>query len=268
MRRVVSYVLAAALFSLAPASAVEIGTPDPTPVPKISCGGMPCSFFAGQYFSFGGFDDESFVVLPNLGQFCQPAAKDNFDACRIPGKNAIPTNNLHKVILKNGWVEILYPQKFDFSRTPADLFPAAFIGLKISIEGANAQFGTYPQSNFTFSADRKTVYIKAHIVSFPPPSSNGVILQIKAPSVGEITVTGYQEIGENVYAEKPLEVGKILVVSKYDQFDFSIDKKTRMPIASKDIKKYSICTKGKVVKKVLQKNLVSSICPTGFKLKT
>jgi hypothetical protein len=267
MRRVLSFVLAGVLFSFTPASAVEIGTPDPTPTPKISCGGMPCSFFAGQYFSFGGFDDESFVGLPNLGQFCQPAAKDNFDACRIPGKNAIPTNNLHKVILKNGWVEILYPQKFDFSRTPADSFPAAFIGLKISIEGANAQFGPYPVPNFTFSSDRKTVYIKAHRVDGLARSS-GIILQVKAPNVGEIRVTGYQEIGENVYAEKPLEVGKILVVSKYDQFDFSIDKKTRMPIASKDIKKYSICIKGKVVKKVLQKNLVSSVCPTGFKVKT
>ena len=267
MHRILVLVLAAALFSFTPANAVEIGTPDPTPTPKISCGGMPCSFFAGKYFTFGGFDDESFVELPNLGQFCQPAAKGNFDACRIPGKNAIPTNNLHKVILKNGWVEISYPVKFDFSRNPAESFPAAFLGLKISIDGVNAQFGSYPVPNFTFSSDRKTVYIKAHRVDGLARSS-GIILQVKAPNVGEITVTAYQEIGENIYSEKPLEVGKILVVSKNDQFVLPIDQKTMMPIASRDIKKYSICAKGKVNKKVLQKNLVSSVCPTGYKLKS
>ena len=267
MHRFLVLVLAAALFSFTPANAVEIGTPDPTPAPKVSCGGIPCSFYAGKYFTFGGFDDESFAEVPNLGQFCQPAAKGNFDACRIPGKNAIPTNNLHKVVLNNGWVEISYPVKFDFSRNPAESFPAAFLGLKISIDGAKAQFGSYPVPNFTFSSDRKTVYIKAHRVDGLARSS-GIILQVKAPNVGEITVTAYQETDENIYSEKPLEVGKILVVSKYDQFDFSVDKKTGQPIATKDIKKYSICTKGKVVKKVLQKNLVSSICPTGFKVKT
>jgi hypothetical protein len=268
VHRIFILVLAAALFSFTPATAVEIGTPDPTPAPKVSCGGLPCSLLAGKYFAFAGFDSESFAELPNLGQFCMPPFKGNFDYCRIPGKNAIPSNNLNKVILKNGWVELSYPVKYDLSRNPAVIFPPEFLGLKVTLQGANAQFGTYPQPNFTFSSDRKTVYIKAHTVSSPPPSADGVILQIKAPSVGEITVTGFLEVGENTYSTSPLEIGKILVVSKYDEFVFSTDKKTGQPIATKDIKKYSICTKGKLGKKVLQKNLASSICPTGFKVKT
>lgn len=269
MLRRLSLIIAFAVIASTPAYSAETGTPDPTPTPKINCGGSPCSFYAGKNFSFGGFDDESFAQIPNLGQFCVPANKGNFfDACRIVGKNAIPSNNLNKVILKNGWVEIIYAQKYDLSRTPVDIFPPEFPGLKITLEGANAEFGPYPVPNFTFSSDRKTVYIKAHRIARPAPSDNGIHLQIKAPAVGSISVKGYLEIAENSYSETPEEVGNILVISKYDEFDIPIDKKTKMPDGTKTIKRYSYCTKGKVVKKVLEKNLRSSDCPTGFKLKS
>ena len=258
-------ILSVLLFSSTPASATETGTPDPTPVPKVSCGGPPCSFSAGKYFSLGNTDDESFSTLPNLGQFCQPATKGNFDACRVLGKNAIPTNNLNKVILKNGWVEFSPARIFDLSRTPSGTFPPSFVGLKIRLEGANAEFGLYPVPNFSFSADRKTVFIKAHLVA---PSSNGLALLINSKAVGKIKISGYLETSENTYSDQPSEVGNIVVVSKYDEFGFQKDKKTNLPLASASIKKFSICSKGKLVKKVLQKDLASATCPTGFKLKS
>ena len=268
MNKFCIFILSILLFSNTPASATETGTPDPTTTPKISCGGMPCTFYAGKYFSFGLFDDESFATLPNLGQFCQPATKGSFDACRVPGKNAIPTNNLNKVILKNGWVDVRYAQKFDFTRNPSEQFPPEFRGLKITLQGADAVFGSYPVPNFTFSSDRKTVYIKAHRLDRIPPSSNGLILQINAPLLGKIRVTGYLETSENIYSEEPSEIGNILVVSKYDEFEFQKDKKTNLTLASAAIKKFSFCSKGKVVKKVLQRDLASATCPTGFKLKS
>jgi hypothetical protein len=268
MRRCLSLIIAFVVTTSTPAYSVEIGTPDPTPTPKISCGGPPCSFYVGKNFSFGGFDDESFAQIPNLGQFCLPAPKGNFDACRIVGKNAIPTNNLNKVILKNGWVSVIFAQKWDLSRVPVDIFPPEFPGMKITLTSANAEFGPYPVPNFTFSADRKTVYIKAHRIARPSPSDNGINLQIMAPTVGSISVKGYLEIAENSYSENPEDIGNILVVSKYDEFDIPIDKKTKLPDGTKTIKRYSYCTKGKVAKKVLGKNLKSFDCPTGFKLKS
>jgi len=268
VQKILSLVVAVALVSFTSASAAEIGTPDPTPTPKISCGGMPCTFYAGKYFSFGGFDDESFSQLPNLGQFCQPATKSNFDACRIPGKNAIPTNNLNKVIFKNGWVEVISAQKFDFTRNPSEQFPPEFRGLKITLRGADAVFGYYPVPNFTFSADRKTVYIKAHRLDRILPSSNGLILQIKASKLGKISVSGYLETSENTYSEEPSEIGNVLVLSKYDEFNFTLDKKTKLPLANGTIKKFSMCAKGKAMKKVLQQDLASANCPTGFKIKS
>jgi hypothetical protein len=268
MRRILSLVIAFAVIALSPAYSAETGTPDPTPTPKIGCGVPPCSFYVGQNFSFGGFDDESFSSIPNIGQFCQPASKESFASCRIVGKNAIPTNNLNKVILKNGWVSVIYAQKWDLSRVPVDIFPPEFPGMKITLVGANAEFGPYPVPNFTFSSDRKTVYIKAHRIARPSPSDNGIDLQIKAPMVGSISVKGYLEIAENSYSETATDIGNILVISKYDQFDVPIDKKTKFPDGTKTIKRYSYCTKGKAVKKVLQKNLKSFDCPTGFKLKS
>jgi len=262
------FILSVILFSITPASATETGTPDPTPTPKITCGGIPCTFYAARFFSFGLFDDESFATLPNLGQFCQPLAKGSFDTCRVPGKNAIPTNNLNKVILKNGWVDVRYAPIFDLTRNPSEQFPPEFHGIKITVQGADAVFGPYPVPNFTFASDRKTVYIKAHRLDRIPPSSNGLILQINPSSLGKIRVSGYLETSENTYSEEPSEVGTILVVSKYDEFKFQKDKKTNQPLAGAAIKKFSICYKGKVVKKVLQKDLESATCPTGFKVKS
>ncbi len=268
MLKRLALIMALVILMTSPAYSAETGTPDPTPTPKIGCGGQPCSFYVGQNFSFGGFDDESFAEIPNLGQFCLPASKGNFDACRVVGKNAIPTNNLNKVVLKNGWVEINYAIKWNLARTPVDIFPPEFPSMKITLEGASAEFGPYPVPNFTFSADRKTVYIKAHRVSIPTPSNNGIILQIKAPKVGKIIVRGFLESSQDTYEETPAEVGNILVISKYDEFDIPIDNKTKLPSGSKLIKRYSYCLKGKVIKKVLQKELQSSECPSGFKIKS
>lgn len=268
MKKILINSLFFVLFAFSPVAFAENGNPDPTPTPAVNCGGLPCSYYAGKYFSLSNIDDNSFAEIQNIGQYCMPPSKPPFVSCRTIGKNAIPSNNLNKVIFNYGWVGLTYPQKWDTAISTRDITPPEYLSMKITLSGTNAEFGQYPIPNFTFSNDRRTVYIKAHRILTGTPETNGLILQIIPKSVGKIIANAYLETGVETYSDTPIESAQILVISKYDEFVFKLDKKTRLPIASERIQKKFTCIMGKSTKTILTTDLYRSDCPKGFKIKS
>ena len=253
---------------LSPVSGAETGIPDVKPTPSVvSCGSRLCSYLLGKYFVFGGVDSDTFGDFGDIGQFPCIVVKDRgTDFCRVFPKNAPPSNNLNQVILRGGYVEV--GQAFVCEVSPTDVCkPNPFLEMKIVLTGEGAKFDLFPYVGFTFSQDRKTLYI-AKDATFV--ESNYQLPKIIANQIGTIEVTAFLAVSPGEYSTTQVESGKILVVSKNDNFIFQRltqqDLKKNPKLKIKPMQREITCAKGKSIKKVLKTNIYDIKCPTGYKI--
>ena len=256
-------------FPLSPVNGAETGIPDVKPTPLASCGGIVCSFSVGKYFAFGGVDNDTSGDFGDIGQFpCQVDGNSGTNFCRVFPKNAVPSNNLNKVVLKGGFVEIAPIAICDKSIPGSCTRDNPLPGMKILLTGEGANFDQYPYAGFTFSEDRKTIYI-AKDANFV--ESNNQPPKILANQIGTIEVTAYLAVSLGEYSTTHVESGKILVVSKNDNFIFQRltqqDLKKNPKLKIKLMQREITCAKGKTVKKVLKTNIYDIKCPAGYKIK-
>ena len=253
--------------SLTPLNAAETGKPDPTPTPFLSCGGILCSYFSGKYFQFLGLDIKSQAQVTNIGQFpCQVNELIGTDYCRVFPKNALPSNNLTSMVLKGGFVEIgqatICEEALEITCRKNPL-PS----MKIVLAGGKATFDQYPYPGFTFSSDRKTLYI----VENSTMDSLVALPKILVKEVGRVTVAAYLEVSAGEYSSEASDEGSILVKSEFDNFVFQTltrkDLRKNPKIIVKPIQKEITCIKGKVSKQILKTNIYDNKCPPGFKNK-
>lgn len=249
------------------ANAAESGKPDPTPTPIVSCGGLECSYFAGKYFAFASVDIKSQAQIGDIGQFpCQVNQLTGTDFCRVFPKNALQSNNLTKMVLKGGFVEITQAVSCDaVSENSCKKIPLP--ALKLVLTGSKAAFDQYPFSGFTFSDDRKTLFIEKEATLSQDHPLPGILVK----EAGGVTVTAYLAIGDGNYSTDPSEAGRILVKSNNDNFIFQDlrrkDLKKNPKIVIKPMQKEITCVKGKISRKLLKTNIYDSSCPPGFKNK-
>jgi hypothetical protein len=255
-------------YSLSPVSAAETGIPDAKPTPSAaSCGSIVCSYLLGKYFVFGGVDNKTSGDFGDIGQFpCQVDGNSGTNFCRVFPKNAVPSNNLNKVVLKGGYVEV--GQAFTCEVSPTDVCkPNPLLEMKIVLTGEGAKFDLFPYVGFTFSQDRKTLYI-AKDATFV--ESNYQLPKIIANQIGTIEVTAFLAVSPGEYSSTQVESGKILVVSKNDNFIFQRltqqDLKKNPKLKIKPMQREITCAKGKSIKKVLKTNIYDIKCPTGYKI--
>jgi hypothetical protein len=256
-------------FSPSPASAAETGIPDAKPTPSVvSCGSRLCSFLAGKYFVFGGVDNDTSGDFGDIGQFpCQVDGNSGTNFCRVFPKNAVPSNNLNQVILRGGYVEV--GRAFTCEVSPTDVCkPNSFPAMKIVLTGEGAKFDQYPYGGFTFSEDRKTMYITENATFV---ESNNQQPKIIGNQIGTVEATAYLAVSPGEYSTTQVESGKILVISKKDNFIFQRltqqDLKKNPKLKIKLMQREITCAKGKTVKKVLKTNIYDIKCPAGFKIK-
>ena len=256
-------------YSLSPVSAAETGIPDAKPTPSVaSCGSVVCSYLLGKYFEFLGVDSDTFGDFGDIGQFpCWVNRNSGTDFCGVFPKNAIPSNNLNKVVLRGGYVEVGQARTCEVSPTDVcktNPFPA----MKIVLTGEGAKFDQYPYAGFTFSEDRKTMYITENATFV---ESNYQRPKIIANQIGTIKVTAYLALSPGEYSTNQLESGKILVVSKNDNFIFQrltqLDLKKNPKLKITPMQREITCAKGKSIKKVLKTNIYDIKCPTGYKIR-
>ena len=252
--------------SMTSLNATENGKPDPTPTPFVSCGGLLCSYFAGVNFQLSRLDIESQSQVGNLGQLpCQINANIGTDFCSVFPRNALPSNNLTSVVLKGGSVEITQAGVCEAASEVScrnNPLPA----MKIVLDGGKATFDQYPYPGFTFSADRRTIYIAQNSVisfDFAP--------KILVKDVGRVTATAYLETNPGEYSAEAAEKGNILVISKFDNFIFQRltqkDLKKNPKAVIKQMQKEITCVKGKLSKKIVKSDIYDYKCPSGFKNK-
>ncbi len=256
-------------YSLTPVSAAETGIPDAKPTPSTaSCGSIVCSYLLGKYFVFGGVDNDTSGDFGDIGQFpCQVDGNSGTNFCRVFPKNAVPSNNLNKVVLRGGYVEV--GRAFTCEESPTDVCkPNSFPAMKIVLTGEGAKFDQYPYTGFTFSGDRKTMYITENATFI---ESNNLPPKIIANQIGTIEVTAYLALSPGEYSTTKLESGKILVVSKNDNFIFQRltqqDLKKNPKLKINPMQREITCAKGKSIKKVLKTNIYDIKCPTGYKIR-
>jgi hypothetical protein len=266
---ILSFAISLISFPLFSASGAETGIPDVKPTPFVSCGGVVCSYSLGKYFTFGGTDYDTFSYVPNIGQFpCGVNGISGTDFCRVFPKNAVPSNNLNKVVLKGGYVEVGQVATCDWNDLYIPCRANPFPEMKIALTGAGAKFDQFPYAGFTFSQDRKTLYI-AQDATFV--ESNNVPPKIIANQIGTIEVTAYLALSPGEYSTTKLESGKILVVSKNDNFIFQRltqqDLKKNPKLKINPMQREITCAKGKSIKKVLKTNIYDIKCPTGYKIR-
>ncbi len=251
-----------------PINAAETGKPDPTPTPFVSCGGIVCSYNLGKYFGFASVDLKSQAQVGDLGQFpCQVDGNSGTNFCRVFPENAVPSNNLNKVVLKGGYVEIapiaICDRNIPGSCSRSNPLP----GMKIVLTGDGATFDQYPVPGFSFSEDRKTLYIAKNAVL----SQDIEIPRIMTKQIASITVTAFLEVNASEYSTTQIESGKILVKSDSDNFIFQRltqqDLKKNPKIKIKLMQREITCAKGKTIKKVLKTNIYDIKCPQGYKIK-
>ena len=276
MRKKKSFIILAFLislisFTLSPVSGAETGTPDAKPTPFVSCGGIICSYWLGKYFVFGNVDMNTSSDIGDIGQFpCQINESIGNNCFKVFPKNAVPSNNLNQVVLKGGYVEVGQAATCDWSiRSPFSPCKAnPFPEMKIVLTGEGAKFDQFPYAGFTFSQDRKTIYI-AKDATFT--ESNYQLPKIIANQIGTIEVTAFLAVSPGEYSTTQVESGKILVVSKNDNFIFQRltqqDLKKNPKLKIKSMQREITCAKGKTVKKVLKTNIYDIKCPAGYKIK-
>ena len=256
-------------YSLSPVSAAETGIPDAKPTPSAaSCGTIVCSYLLGKYFVFGGVDNDTSGDFGDIGQFpCQVDGNSGTNFCRVFPKNAVPSNNLNKVVLKGGYVEV--GLAFTCEVSPTDVCrPNSFPAMKIVLTGEGAKFDQYPYAGFTFSMDRKTMFITENATFV---ESNNQPPKIIASQIGTIEVRAFLAVSSGEYSATQVESGKILVVSKSDNFIFQRltqqDLKKNPQLKIKLMQREISCAKGKTIKKVLKTNIYDIKCPAGYKIK-
>ena len=132
------------------------------------------------------------------------------------------------------------------------------------LTGSKAAFDQYPFSGFTFSDDRKTLFIEKEATLSQDHPLPGILVK----EAGGVTVTAYLAIGDGNYSTDPSEAGRILVKSNNDNFIFQDlrrkDLKKNPKIVIKPMQKEITCVKGKLVKKVTADK---PKCPSGYKIK-
>jgi hypothetical protein len=255
---------------LSPVSAAETGTPDVKPTPSVdSCGGILCSYWLGKYFVFGGVDNDTSGDFGDIGQFpCQVNESIGNNFCRVFPKNAVPSNNLNKVVLKGGFVEVGQAATCDWNLPNNPCLSNSFPEMKIVLTGEGAKFDQFPYAGFTFSEDRKTIYIAKNATFV---ESNYQLPKIIANQIGTIEVSAFLAVSPGEYSTTLVETGKILVVSKNDNFIFQRltqqDLKKNPKLKIKPMQREITCAKGKTVKKVLKTNIYDIKCPAGYKIK-
>lgn len=258
-------------FSLTPVSGAETGLPDAKPTPFVSCGGIICSYWLGKYFVFGNVDMNTASDIGDIGQYpCQVNESIGNNFCKVFPKNAVPSNNLNQVVLKGGYVEVGQAATCDwsiqspFSPCKANPFPE----MKVVLTGEGAKFDLFPYAGFTFSQDRRTIYIDKDATFV---ESNGQRPKVIANQMGTIEVTAFLAVGPGEYSTTQVESGKILVVSKNDNFIFQRlkqqDLKKNPKLKIKPMQREITCAKGKTVKKVLKNNIYDIKCPAGYKIR-
>ena len=256
-------------FPLSPVNGAETGIPDVKPTPLASCGGIVCSFSVGKYLAFGGVDNDTSGDFGDIGQFpCQVDGNSGTNFCRVFPKNAVPSNNLNKVVLKGGFVEIAPIAICDKSIPGSCTRDNPLPGMKIVLTGEGAKFDQYPYAGFTFSEDRKTLYIAENATLV---ESNYQLPKIIANQIGTIEAAAFLAVSPGEYSTSQVESGKILVVSKNDNFIFQRltqqDLKKNPKLKIKLMQREITCAKGKTIKKVLKTNIYDIKCPAGYKIK-
>lgn len=271
-RRIVitlAFLISLISFPLSPASGAETGIPDAKPTTSVdSCGGILCSFWLAKYFTFGSVDTQSSLGY-DLGQFpCQVNEQIGTNFCRVYPKNALPSNNLTKVIVRGGYVEFGQAATCDWNIPYNPCKANPFPEMKIVLTGEGAKFDQFPYAGFTFSEDRKTIYI-AKDATFVESTNQPP--KIIANQIGTIEVTAYLAVSPGEYSTSQVESGKILVISKNDNFIFQRltqqDLKKNPKLKIKLMQREITCAKGKTVKKVLKTNIYDIKCPAGYKIK-
>ena len=266
---ILAFLISLISFPLSPASGAETGIPDAKPTPSVdSCGGILCAYWVAKYFTFGGRDNESSLGY-DLGQFpCQVNEQIGTNFCRVYPKNALASNNLNTVIVRGGYVEVGLAATCDWNipYNPCKANPVP--EMKIVLSGEGAKFDQYPYAGFTFSQDRKTMYI-AKDATFV--ESNNQLPKIIASQIGTIEVSAFLAVSPSEYSTTQVESGKILVISKNDNFIFQRltqqDLKKNPKLKIKLMQREITCAKGKTVKKVLKTNIYDIKCPPGYKIK-
>jgi hypothetical protein len=264
-----SFLIFVTSFSPSPVSAAETGVPDVKPTPSVSsCGSIVCSYLLGKYFVFGGVDNDTSGDFGDIGQFpCQVDGNSGTNFCRVFPKNAVPSNNLNKVVLRGGYVEVGQAFTCEVGQTDA-CKPNSFPAMKIVLTGEGAKFDQYPYAGFTFSEDRKTMYITENATF---AASNNQLPKIIASQIGTIEVSAFLAVSPGEYSTTQVESGKILVISRNDNFIFQrltqqeLKKNPKLKI--KLMQREITCAKGKTIKKVLKTNIYDIKCPTGYKIK-
>ena len=266
---ILAFLISLISFPLSPVNGAETGIPDVKPTPFASCGGIVCSFSIGKYFVFAGVDNDTSGDFGDIGQFpCQVDGNSGTNFCRVFPKNAVPSNNLNKVVLKGGYVEVGQVATCDWNNPNNPCKANPFPEMKIVLTGEGAKFDQFPYAGFTFSQDRRTLYI-AKDATFV--ESNNQLPKIIASQIGTIEVIAYLAVSQGEYSTTQVESGKILVVSRNDNFIFQRltqqDLKKNPKIKIKLMQREITCAKGKSVKKVLKTNIYDIKCPAGFKIK-
>jgi hypothetical protein len=170
--------------------------------------------------------------------------------------------------VRGGYVELGKAATCDWSipHNPCKVNPLPDI--KIVLTGEGAKFDQFPYAGFTFSEDRKTIYI-AKDATFV--ESNSQLPKIIASQIGTIEVSAFLAVSPGEYSTSQVESGKILVVSKNDNFIFQRltqqDLKKNPKLRIKLMQREIACAKGKSVKKVLKTNIYDIKCPAGYKIK-
>jgi Zn finger protein HypA/HybF involved in hydrogenase expression len=94
--------------------------------------------------------------------------------------------------------------------------------------------------------------------------------KIIANQIGTIDVTAFLALSPGEYSPTQVEAGKILVVSKNDNFIFQSltqqDLKKNPKLKIKPMQREITCAKGKSIKKVLKNNIYDIKCPSGYKI--
>ena len=273
MRKKLEVILYALLISLIsfPVPTVygaETGTPDVKPSPIASCGGIVCSYWGGKYFVLEGVDNDTSGDFGDIGQFpCQINEIAGNDFCRVFPKNAVPSNNLNTVVLKGGYVEVGQAATCDWTNSNNSCKANPFPEMKIVLTGEGAKFDLFPYVGFTFSQDRKTLYI-AKDATFV--ESHNQLPKIIANQIGTIDVSAFLALSPGEYSPSQVESGRILVVSKNDNFIYQLltqkDLKKNPKLKIKPMQREITCVKGKTVKKVLKTNIYDIKCPAGYKI--
>jgi hypothetical protein len=266
---ILAFVISLISFSPSPAFAAETGIPDVKPTPSVdSCGGILCSYWLAKYFVFGSVDTESSVGY-DLGQFpCQVNEQIGSNFCRVYPKNALPSNNLTKVIVRGGYVEFGQAATCDWNTPNNPCKANPFPEMKIVLTGEGAKFDQFPYTGFSFSEDRKTIYIAKEATYVQSTNQPPKII---ANQIGTIEVTAYLAVSPGEYSTAQVESGKILVISKNDNFIFQRltqqDLKKNPKLKIKLMQREITCAKGKTIKKVLKTNIYDTKCPQGYKIK-